>query len=186
MNELLRKISLREFRLVLIGIGVTLVATAAAAFVVPEVKAYKAAARSVEVLEAASQDGSELQEHLQSLNAQIDELKYRLHGDMANLPVREVEAYIIGRLQKISWNNEVELISVEPATGERVQIFQEMLFNVQLVGEYENLYRWLWEARQELGFVVVKKYALSRQDDEDINPRLLADLSLASYRSVNE
>ena len=183
MNEILQKISLREFRLLLIGIGITLVATAAAAFVVPEMKAYRAAARSVEVLEAASQDGGELQAHLQALNANMDELKFRLHGDMANLPVREVEAYIIGRLQKISWNNDVELVSVEPAAGERVQIFQEMLFNVQLTGEYVNLYRWLWEAKNELGFVVVKEYALSRSDGEDINPRLLADLSLASYRS---
>ena len=113
----------------------------------------------------------------------LENLKYRLHGDMANLPVREVEAYIVGRLQRISWNNDVELVSVEPAAGERVQVFQEILFNVQLVGEYEVLYHWLWEARNELGFVVVKEYGLVRRDQVDDNPRLLADLSLASYRS---
>lgn len=103
---------------------------------------------------------------------------------MANLPVRQVEAYIIGRLQRVSWNNDVELVSVEPATGERVQIFQEMLFNVRLVGQYDDLYRWLWETRTDLGYVVVKEYGLTRQDNDDEEPLLVADLSLASYRAV--
>ena len=114
----------------------------------------------------------------------LDELRYRLYGDMANLPVKQVEAYIIGRLQKISWNNGVELVSVEPSTGDRVQIFQEMLFNVQLVGGYDDLYAWLWEARNDLGYVVVKEYALTRSNRDDAEPLLLADLSLASYRAV--
>ena len=103
---------------------------------------------------------------------------------MANLPVRQVEAYIIGRLQRVSWNNNVELVSVEPAIGDRVQMFQEMLFNVQLVGQYGDLYRWLWETRDDLGYVVVKEYALRRQDNVDDEPQLIADLSLASYRAI--
>ena len=103
---------------------------------------------------------------------------------MANLPVKQVEAYIIGRLQRISWNNDVELVSVEPSTGDRVQIFQEILFNVQLVGEYEDLYAWLWEARSDLGYVVVKEYGLTRHNSDDREPLLAADLSLASYRAV--
>jgi len=65
-----------------------------------------------------------------------------------------------------------------------VQIFQEMLFNVELKGQYDDLYRWLWEARDDLGYVVVKEYGLKRYDDEDEFPQLLANLSLASYRAI--
>ena len=83
----------------------------------------------------------------------------------------------------MSWANDVELVSVEPAMGERVQIFRETLFKVRLIGEYSDLYRWLWEARSELGFVVVKEYELSRRDNDDETPRLLADVSLATYRA---
>ena len=136
------------------------------------------------MLEEAAQDGAELEQHLQEQHVRIQELQYLLHGDMANLPVRQIEAYIIGRLQRVSWNNDVELVSVEPSMGERVQIFQEMLFNVQLVGHYDDLYRWLWEARNDLGYVVVKEYGLTRQDNDDEEPLLVADLSLASYRAV--
>lgn len=183
MQDFLKKINLRELRLLLAGVGAVAVAISFSALALPEIKSYRVAARNVEVLRSASQDGAKLENQLQDLHAAIEDLKYRLHGDMANLPVREVEAYIVGRLQRISWNNNVELVSVEPAAGERVQVFQEILFNVQLVGEYEDLYHWLWEARNELGFVVVKEYGLVRRDQVDDNPRLLADLSLASYRS---
>lgn len=184
MRELLQKISLRELRLALLGVGAILTAATAAGALLPKVKAAIASSHEVTILEEAAQDGDELDKHLQEQHARIEDLKYRLHGDMANLPVRQVEAYIIGRLQRVSWNNDVELVSVEPATGERVQIFQEMLFNVRLVGQYDDLYRWLWETRTDLGYVVVKEYGLTRQDNDDEEPLLVADLSLASYRAV--
>ncbi|MDH3338946.1 MAG: type 4a pilus biogenesis protein PilO [Gammaproteobacteria bacterium] len=184
MQELLRKIDLRQLRLALLGIGAILTTAMLTGVLLPKVKAAHTANREVSVLEEASQDGDELERHLQEQQANIQELRFRLHGDMANLPVRQVEAYIIGRLQRVSWNNNVELVSVEPATGERVQIFQEILFNVQLVGQYRDLYRWLWDARNDLGYLVVKEYGLRRRDNDDDEPLLTADLSLASYRAI--
>lgn len=120
MQELLKRFNLRELRLALLGIGVILTAALAAGLLLPQVKSAIAAGREVAVLEEASQDGGELDRHLQERQASIEELRFRLYGDMANLPIRQVEAYIIGRLQRISWNNNVELVSVEPGTGERV------------------------------------------------------------------
>jgi len=170
--------------MLLLGLGAVVIAAAVVGVVVPNVKALRVVNNEVRILEEAGRDAAELEHHLQIQRDKIEELKYRLHGDMANLPVRQVEAYIIGRLQRVSWNNSVELVSVEPAMGDRVQIFQEMLFNVQLVGQYEDLYRWLLEAREDLGYVVVKEYELKRQDNKDSEPQLLAALSLASYRAV--
>ena len=184
MDELLNKTTLRELRLILLGLGAVVTAATVMSLVVPKAKALGAANREVTVLEEAAADDRELERHLDEQYARIEDLKYRLHGDMADLPVRQVESYIIGRLQRISWANDVELVSVEPATGERIQIFQELLFNVQLSGQYRDLYRWLWDARSELGFVLVKEYRLARQDNEDETPRLVADLSLASYRAT--
>ena len=182
MQELLLQIDLSRFRLILGGGGLILIVIAAVYSVVPQLKEYRTAIASVAMLEEVSQDGSELDARLQERGSSIEALKQKLHGDMANLPPKEVEAYIIGRLQRISWNNDVELVGVQPIQGERVQIFREMLFNVQLVGEYADLYRWLWEARSELGFVVIKEYELNRKDNDDQAPRLAAKLSMASYR----
>ena len=184
MQELLNRISLRELHLALSGLGAVITVAVVFGIIVPQAKALAGASHEVRVLEDAATDGAELEQHLQTLHVRIEDLQYRLNGDMANLPVEQVEAFIIGRLQRISWGNDVELVSVEPGTGDRVQIFQEILFNVQLSGQYGDLYHWLWDAREELGFVVVKEYSLSRQDNDDDMPVLVAELSLASYRAV--
>jgi Tfp pilus assembly protein PilO len=184
MQELLGKISLRELRLIIMGLGAIVTVGLIASIVAPQAKAVRAAGKTIETLRAASVDGQELERHLQSEHEQIEQLRFRLYGDMANLPVKQVEAYIIGRLQEISWGTNVDLVSVEPAAGEQVQIFQELLFNVQAVGQYKDLYSWLWEVRNELGYVVVNEYNLTRKDDEDEEPLLVADLSLASYRAI--
>jgi len=183
MLDALEKIDARELRLAILGLGLVVTAVAVSAALLPRIKAYNSAANAVAVLEDANDDTVNLDQQLKDRNASIEELRYRLHGDMANLPLNQVESYVIGKLQKISWRNDVDLVSVEPASGQQVQVFSEVLFNIELVGEYDNIYRWLWDAKNELGFVVVKEYSMRRRDSVDDNPRLLTTVSLASYRA---
>ncbi len=183
MLEALEKIGTRELRLALLGLGLVITTIAVSAALLPRVKAYSAATKAVTVLEDANDNTVDLEQQLQERYASIEELKFRLHGDMANLPLKQVESYVIGKLQKISWRNDVDLVSVEPAAGQRVQIFNEVLFNIELIGEYDDIYRWLWDAKNELGFVVVKEYGMRRRDNLDDNPRLSTTVSLASYRA---
>lgn len=183
MMDALEKLDAREFRVLLVGLGLVVTVIAVSLALLPGVKAYRSAAKAVAVLEDANNNAVDLDQQLQERYANIEELKFRLHGDMANLPLKQVESYVIGKLQKISWRNNVDLVSVKPATGQQVQIFSEVLFNIELIGEYDNIYRWLWDAKNELGFVVVKEYGMRRRDNTDDNPRLLTTVSLASYRA---
>ena len=183
MWDAIEKLDPREFRMALLGIGLVITVALVSATLLPGIKTYLAASKAVAVLEEANDTTADLEQQLQARSTDIEELKFRLHGDMANLPLKQVESYVIGKLQKISWRNDVELISVKPAAGTRVQIFNEVLFNVVLVGEYDSIYRWLWDAKNELGFVVVKEYGMRRRDIADENPRLLTTVSLASYRA---
>ena len=183
MMAALEKLDDREFRLALVGLGAVLTIAIGSVTLMPGFKSYRTASQAVTVLEKANQNSGDLEQQLQEHHSSIEELKFRLHGDMANLPLKQVESYVIGKLQKISWRNDVDLISVKPASGQKVQIFTEMLFNVELLGEYDNIYRWLWDAKNELGFVVVKEYGMKRSDSNDDNPRLTTTVSLASYRA---
>ena len=183
MLTILDRLDIREFRLLLAGLGLVVTAVAVATTLLPGAKAFRSATQAVAVLQEAQENSADLEQQLLDRETNIEELRYRLHGDMADLPIKQVESYVIGRLQKISWQNEVELVSVEPAAGQPVQIFREMLFNIELVGEYNDVYRWLWDVKNELGFVVVKEYGMNRRDDVDTNPRLLTKVSLASYRA---
>ena len=183
MDALLKNIGIRELRLLLLGAGLILSAGMISALLVPKVKQFSAAPVEASVLEEAQANSPNLEQHLQERSARIEELKFELNGDITNLPFKQVESYVLGRLQKISWRNNVELVSVEPASGQQIQIFRELLFNIEIVGEYDDIYRWLWDAKNELGFTVVKEYAMRRRDDIDDHPRLLAEVSLASYRA---
>lgn len=183
MLAALDNLGIREFRMLLVGVGLVLTSMAIMFALTPGAKAYFAAAKAAAVLEEAKNGTPDLEQQLKERRATIDELRFRLHGDMANLPFKQVESYVIGKLQKISWRNDVDLISVKPENGQEVQVFREMLFNIELVGEYENLYRWLWDAKTELGFVVVKEYSMRRHDNNDDNPKLITEISLASYRA---
>lgn len=184
MKAVLKTIGLRELRLALLGAGVAVTAIVVVSIIVPQAKAIRASAASISILEKTAQDSNELNQQLQDKRETIEKLRFRLYGEMANMPIRQVESYIIGRLQRISWNNNIELVGVAPATGERVQIFQEMLFSVELLGRYDDLYRWLREARKDLGFVVIKEFRLSRHDNVDDDPLLVAAVNLATYRAV--
>ena len=184
MQKFFERVKTSELRLGLLGLGTITVVVMIVALIIPNGKALFAANAAVETLRIASQDGLELERHLQEAKEKNDRLRFRLYGDMANIPANQVEAHIIGRLQEISWAANIELISIEPGLGEQVQIFQETIFKVEVVGQYDDLYRWLWNVRQELGYVVVKEYALTRSGDSDAAPSLHANLSLASYRAI--
>jgi len=112
----------------------------------------------------------------------VAEVSRRLHGDMADLPMEQMESYIIGRLQKISWQTGLELISVRPTEGKTVQIFREILFEVEVVGRYTEFFDWLQTLTRELGFVVIKGYEMMPLDQKLSDPELRVQLTMASYR----
>ena len=174
----------RETRLLVFGLVAISIVLPLMTLIVPQAKKLKKATTAVSALESVSFDGDKLTDALADAERANDDLRFQLYGDMAGMPANQIEAFVIGRLQEISWAADVELRSVEPAAGELVQIFEESLFRIEIVGQYENLYDWLWKVRHELGYVVVKHYDLRRVDNEDEDPELLAKLSLASYRAV--
>lgn len=182
IEQLFSKIDLRQFYLLLGGFLLLVTAASASAFVLPEFKKYRQALADnagVPPLPASSQV---LQSVLGEREQTVAERSRALHGDMANLPLREVEAYVIDRLQGIAWNHDVELQGVRPAVGETINTFREVLFRLEVEGRYHDLFRWLQELRRELGFIVIKEYRMSRRSGQTEEPELLVQMTLASYR----
>lgn len=183
MRELLEKLDQRQLKLIMLG-TLTLLTGALFAYVVwPQTKAYREALQSRAVLDNVGANEN-LPEELANLQKDVAVLQQRLHGDMANLPAEQMEAYIVGRLQGISWRNSVELVSVEPRQGGMVEEFREILFNVELTGNYFDLYEWVREVARELGFVVIKEYEMTPLGEAEEEPPLAVKLTLASYRAV--
>ena len=99
------------------------------------------------------------------------------------MPINEMESYLIGRLQKLSWESGVRLNSVHPGIAKRVLEFDEISFKVRTTGEYTKLYSWLNKLSDNLGFVMVSKYKI--QTASRNNNNLNMDVTLVFYRAVS-
>ncbi len=183
MNDFLEQAEPRFMVMTLITI-IFLITTVQVMYLLwPQIKAYRDLDNSYQVLVQAADSHEGLEELLQNTRDDVNKLSYQLHGDMAGLPDKQMESYIIGRLQKISWQTGVELASVIPGKGEQVQMFQETLFNVRINASYFNFFDWLQKINDELGYIVVKKFEILPQGRQDESrPKLKISLTLVSYR----
>ena len=173
----------RVIAMLLIGVVLLIAVVEVTYLLWPQVKSYRELYSSHQVLERSVAGNESLSSQLQSIENEVQDLSHQLHGDMAQLPVKQMESFVIGRLQKLSWAADVELVSVQPGSGKQVQNFRERLFEVRLIARYHDFFEWLQVVNHELGYIVVKKFEISSNDREVIeNPELNLLLTLVSYR----
>jgi len=68
---------------------------------------------------------------------------------------------------------------IEPGQASKIFNFRELLFNVELEGNYFSLFQWLYQLEKELGPIVIKHF------DIQVNPatkQRKMSLVIASYR----
>lgn len=183
MQEILQKIDIRRLRLMLAGMLMLIFAILFSYLLMPQIKQYKSVLISKSVLENAAPAGLGLEQQLLALKSNVADLHQQLLGDTANLPANQIEAYIIGRLQKVSWNHNIELVSVQPGIGKKVHKFQEVLFNVELSADYFDFYNWLRALEKELGFIVVRQFEIKAAAGKQDGSRLAMFLTMVSYRA---
>ena len=177
----------RSLLLLLVGTAALLFAAGVTYLLVPQYKSLRTAIETRTTMRETVLKGKAVYGELESLTEQVESLRKRVHGDMANRPLNQMESYIIGRLQRISWEHNVELRGVAPGPGRSVEMFKEIVFDVELVGRYFDLVGWLRELSEQLGFVVVKEFRLRPLAAPDADePNLTMHLKMVSYRLVQE
>ena len=151
----------------------------------PQWRHYNQVGESHAVLSRIGNSSDALAQQLMSIEKEVADLSRRLHGSTADLPAKQMESYIIGRLQRVSWKTGVELISIRPGVGQQVQMFREGLFDVQLHAGYRDFVTWLQRIGDELGFIVVKKYHITPLGTEHTDAVLNIRLTMVAYRMVD-
>ena len=185
MNSILNRFSQRDFILILSLAVFAVIALVFTFLVMPNLKAYLAVTKVETALDMVVDNGDLLDSQVKVVGEEIEALQRRLHGDMASLPLKQIESHVVGKLQQISWENDVQLVGIEPSAGETIETFHEILFQVSLAGDYMDMYEWLREVTDELGFVLIKEYEMHPSDTSSINPRLSVQLTMATYRAMN-
>ncbi len=187
MQDFIENAEPRVVAMMLVGI-VLLVSIIEVTYLLwPQFKIFRELSSSHQLLEQAVTSNDSLSNQLQKIDAEVQDLSHQLHGDMARLPAKQMESFVIGRLQKVSWATQVELLSVQPGSGSQVQNFRESLFEVKLNARYHDFFEWLQTVNHELGYIVVKKFEIRPGDRDALkNPELSLVLTLVSYRMVQE
>ena len=184
MKKLLTGMAPRNIVLLMVATAL-LMATALASYVIwPEARSYRHSINTLNTLESVVSQQTSISMQVATLESELEELQHQLHGDMANLPDNQMESFVIGRLQGISWNNNIELLAVKPGKGGIIQGYEEILFDVEVAGDYFDLYAWLQELADELGYVVIKRFNIRPLNARDTEPRLTATLTIVSYREA--
>jgi hypothetical protein len=175
----------RQIRIIGGAVLLLLLAAGVSYGLLPKWRAYQTARSSLTVLESTVAGATDLESQLAALRDQVAGVERTLNGDASNRPLKQVESFVIERLQVISWRNEMQLVGVEPRIGGEFQQFRELLFDVELNGDYFDFFAWLKEIDEELGFIVVKRFATNVADNTAAEPRLMIRLTLAAYRSAD-
>ena len=184
MRSIFDQINQKTLMILLAGITLLVLATSSVYAILPQVKAMKSGLATRAELKQLVSNQDALEDQKKKLLASVEQRRRDLRGDMANLPEKKMEAYIIGELQNISWKHNINLAGVKPMQGEQIQTFQELLFKVQLSGEYFDLYDWLQELRNQLGFIVIKSIQINPFRDQSDQTRLSMKLTIASYKNI--
>jgi Tfp pilus assembly protein PilO len=139
-----------------------------------------------ELLQNQIDDPTQLQQAIDLERKHISELKLQLHGEAGNMPVNEMESYLVGRLQELAWDAGIELVGVRPGTAKRIMEFEEISFEVEVAGEYKNLYRWLDNIGNALGFMLVTNYEIRLTSRKQTTTDLSMHVTIVFYRAADK
>lgn len=144
---------------------------------------YRQSQQTLALLENELVTGLSLSNLIEASEQSIAQLDKQLYGSSQQLPINQVIAFVIGKLDLIADKHNVKLVSVKPGSVENRQIFLELPFIIELTGQYLSLYEWLNDIEKALGPIVVKQFTISPKNSTDDRQ---VQLTIVSYRFEKE
>ena len=173
-------------KLILILFAAVLVAASALYLIKPQYLEFRDRRVAYQLLQNQIDDPIQLQQAIDQERKHISELKLPLHGEAGNMPVNEMESYLVGRLQELAWDAGIELVGVRPGAAKRIIEFEEISFEVEVAGEYKNLYKWLDNIGNALGFMLVTNYEISPLNSKQTATDLSMHVTIVFYRAADK
>lgn len=183
-DQWLKTVDSRALVLAVGGAALLLTVALVSLLLVGQVKHFLAMRESLALLEQTPSSGKSLENELDGLRAEVAQLERRLHGDMAHLPPKQLQNYVVDALQTLSWQHQVVLSSVVPRQGATIDRYQELVFEVELMGSYFDFYAWLQQLSDALGFVVISRFDIQPLSTAPGQTPLSIKLSLTTYREI--
>jgi len=126
---------------------------------------------------------SDVYDILQTTTAEVAALRDKLHGQGEYIPANEMVPFIIGRLDRLSGGQNVQLRSVTPRPTQKVLMFEEIAFDLIVIGKYLDLVTWLRNVEVELNPMIVKQFDML---NTNTGSELQTRLRIVSYRPAKD
>lgn len=172
----------RSLGMILIATGLLIAVAVSLYMIKPQYLSFDDKSASFEMLQSQIDDQAQLQQVIDEERKKIRSLQLQLHGEAGELPVNEIESYLVGRLQGLAWDAGIELSGVRPGQAKRIMEFEEISFKVEVTGEYGNLYQWLSNIGDTLGFMLVSNYEISTMSRRGDQTDLKMQVTIVFYR----
>jgi Tfp pilus assembly protein PilO len=118
-----------------------------------------------------------------TISTEVDELRSQVIGGHANVPLPQMESFVIDALDRVSVRHDVKLESVTPGTVTQVVMFTELPYQVQVTGNYFSLFEWFRDVENELRPMVVKNFEMEKGRGSE---RIEMSLQIVAYRAEDE
>jgi len=184
MDALLKNVAPGTLIMAMGGVFLLIVAAFISYGLWPQISEYRMSLHTIALLEDVVVNADLMNREIENAEKEITMLDKNLHGEVLDMPNRQMEAYVIGRLQEISWKNSVKLLGVRPGTSNTVTSLEETPFDVEVSGDYFDLYAWLQDLGSELGFLAIRHFNISPLNSGTADSDLKASLTLVSYREA--
>ncbi len=182
LQQNMRQVEPRSLGLILLLTSFLIVVAISLSVVKPQYKNFYDKSASFEMLRNQIDDQDQMQNVVELEREKIKDLQLQLHGEAGELPVNEIESYLVGRLQGLAWEAGIELSGVRPGLAKQILEFEEISFKVEVAGEYRNLYRWLKKIGDKLGFMLVSNYEISLDGRDREQENLKMKVTIVFYR----
>ena len=119
-----------------------------------------------------------------TLEGDLLDVRKALFGGSVEIPPEQMESYVIDRLADLSSRSDLRLIAVKPGDPGSLLMFEELPYDVEVVGSYFALHDWLHAVEDELRPLVVKRFEM-RPAARGSEPVAMS-VRLVSYRVPEE
>lgn len=172
----------RQFVLLVGGAALLVSAAVATLLIAPEYRELVKTNKSLKILQNVT-IADDMEKSIAETKGRIAQLQQDLHGEGDRLPIKQMEAMIIAKLEQIATKNQVVLDSVMPLKGNNSSRFDEVLFLVKVSGSYFDVYTWIKDLDHSLGAIVIKQFSIkpSTLTASYESPTLNVELKVAAY-----
>ena len=184
MDILLKAIAPKTIIMAMAGVFVLTTAALLSYGLLPLVSEYRLSLHTLKMLEDAVTNADSLNKEIENIENETSMLEKNMHGEMENLPDKEIEAYIIGRLQEVSWGHRVKLLGVRPGMVNTMAGLVEIPFDVEVSGDYFDIYGWIQNLDAELRFMAITHFVISPQNSGGVTQELKASITVVAYREA--